>query len=338
MKGNIAQKPRLKNLDDLFLLNEKANVPIQQEVQGNSKRIQSTIAIKDLMPFKGHPFRLYGGERLDDMVDSIKKSGILVPVIVRKSSAGFEILSGHNRVHAAGLAGLNRVPVIMLENITDDEAWIYVIETNLIQRSFSDMPHSEKAAVIATQHSKLFSQGKRNDILNALQSIEKSHCNNENGTSSQVAEKFHSDRKVAEMYSLSRDTVARYLRIYKLIAPLKARLDNDEFAFIPAVDLSFLKEQEQSLLDKCIDLNGFKVDMKKAGLLRQYSEAGKLSEDSIYLILSGETKTAGKKRRSYAFKIKPVIYKKYFTEQLKPPEVVAIIEKALDFYFQNKDK
>jgi len=86
-----------------------------------------------------------------------------------------EILSGHNRVNAAKLARLETVPAIMLENVSDAEAWIYVVEANLMQRSFSDMPHTEKAAVIAIQHSKLFSQGKRNDILAELKTLENPH-------------------------------------------------------------------------------------------------------------------------------------------------------------------
>jgi ParB family chromosome partitioning protein len=332
------KKPYLKNLDELFGLSDGIIPKTQEEtLQENKKRNQSTLPISALTPFKGHPFHLYEGERLDDMVASIKNNGVLIPIIVRTVGDCFEILSGHNRVNAAKLAGLERVPVIPLENISDEEAWMYVVETNLMQRSFADMAHSEKAAVIATQHSKLFSQGKRNDILKQLEILDNPHSNNENRTFPQVAEKLHSDRKVAEMYSLSRDTVARYLRIDKLIQPLKTRLDNDEFSFIPAVDISFLKEHEQVLLDQCFSLNGFKVDMKKAALLRQFSESGKLDEVRISLILSGETRTAGKQRRSYSFKIKPKVYKKYFTEQLKPPEVEAIIEKALELFFQHNE-
>jgi ParB family chromosome partitioning protein len=199
------------------------------------------------------------------------------------------------------------------------------------------MSHSEKAAVIATQHSKLFSPGKRNDILNKLKMLENPRGNAENGTCSQVERRLTSIEKVGDTYSLSKDTVARYLRINHLIPQLKARLDNDDYAFIPAVTLSYLREPEQLLLDRCIGLNGFKVDMKKAGLLRQYSESDKLDEDSIYLILSGEISGTGKKRRSYSFKIKPKVYKKYFAEQLKPQEIEAIIEKALDYYYQRKE-
>jgi ParB family chromosome partitioning protein len=112
------------------------------------------------------------------MMESIRANGVLVPIL--------EILAGHNRINAVRIAGLSVVPAIVLENVPDDEALIYVIATNLTQRSFSDMAHSEKAAVIALQHSKLFSQGKRNDILNELKMLENPQDNKEAGTCAQV--------------------------------------------------------------------------------------------------------------------------------------------------------
>ena len=124
-----------------------------------------------------------------------------------------EILAGHNRVKAAKTAGLAVVPAIILENISDEEAWFYVVETNLMQRSFTDMSHSEKAAVIAAQHSKLFSQRKRNDILRELVDLEKSHEINDHKSLPQSGERLRTDRQVAAMYSLSKNTVARYLRV-----------------------------------------------------------------------------------------------------------------------------
>lgn len=151
-------------------------------------RQQTEIAIDQLAPFMYHPFRLYDGERLDDMVESVRKNGVLVPIITRKVGDSYEILSGHNRVNAAKLAGLEKVPAVILEDVPDDEAWIYVIETNLMQRSFADMAHSEKAAVIAMQHSKLFSQGKRNDILAEFKMLETPHEYREDGTFPQVGE------------------------------------------------------------------------------------------------------------------------------------------------------
>lgn len=289
--------------------------------------------------FKNHPFRLYEGERKTDMVDSIRDKGILQPLILRTKKDGrYEILSGHNRKYCGIEAGCSKAPVIIKKNLSDEEAWIYVIETNLIQRSFADMLHSEKAAVLNLRHSELFSQGKRNDILEELKMLENLHDIRENETCAQVGHKLKSRDIVANDYSLSRNTVARYLRINRLIPTLKEHLDNGAIAFIPAVTLSFLKEREQTLLDKCIELNGFKVDMKKADILRGYSDRGKLDDDNTYLILNGELGQPPKKKRAPTFKIKPKIYSRYFSAGQKAAEVEEVIEKALDFYFSHQNR
>ena len=105
------------------------------------------IPIEKVKAFKNHPFRLYEGERLDDMVQSVRDHGILNPVIVRKVYGGYEMLAGHNRMNAAQIAGMTEVPAIVKTDLSDEEAYVYVIETNVIQRSFTDLAPSEKAAV-----------------------------------------------------------------------------------------------------------------------------------------------------------------------------------------------
>ena len=331
-------KPRLKNLDDLLLLNNNVN-PLEQsvpiiETQPHSKRAVISVAIEKLIPFKGHPFKLYEGERLDDMVASIKANGVLVPIIVRKIDTMLEILAGHNRVNASKLAGLTEVPTLILENISDEDAQAYVIETNLIQRSFSDMTHSEKAAVIALHHSKMFSQGKRNDILEQIKMLENPHEYKDNGTSPQVGEKLHADKKIAEMYGLSKNTIARYLRLQYLIPELKSQVDNDEIAFVAAVTLSFLKEDEQMLLADCMERNKLSVDIKKADLLRLFSEKGKLNGESIYKVLAGET--TPKPNRTPTVKIDKSVYSKYFKPNQPAKEVQETVERALELYFEQQ--
>ena len=135
------------------------------------------------------------------------------------------------------------------------------------------------------------------------------------------------------MYSLSKDTVARYLRINKLTPVIKTRLDNGDIAFIPAVTLSFLQEIQQQSLDKCMELNGFKVDMKKADVLRKFSEKGKLDDDSLYLILSGEVGQNPKPNRTPTVKVNKSVYVKYFRPEQPAKEVEEIVEKALALYF-----
>ena len=335
MAAKTNTKPRLKNLDDLFKLNDGVN-PLEQtvsmiETQPAHKRVIAIMPVDKLKPFDGHPFHLYEGDRLNDMVESIRANGVLVPIIVRCIDAVFEILAGHNRVNAAKMAGLNEVPAILLEKVSDEDAIMYVVETNLIQRSFADMTHSEKAAVIALHHSKMFSQGKRNDIIEQLKMLENPHGNRENERSPQVGAKLRTDEKVGNTYSLSKNTVARYLRISKLIPALKTRLDSGGIAFLSAVTISFLKEGEQSILEKCIEKHGLSVDMKKAEVLRQYSEKGKLNGDSAYQILSGET--VKKPNRTPTVKINKAAYAKYFKPNQSAKDIQGIVEKALEMYF-----
>lgn len=318
-------KRHLRNLDDLFNVNDGGN-------QQGTRRSVVSIEIARLKPFKNHPFRLYEGERLQDMVESVRLNGILVPIIVRKNDASLEILAGHNRVNAAKQAELTEVPAIVLENISDDEALVYVVETNLIQRSFADMTHSEKAAVIALHHSKMFSQGKRNDILEQLKMLENPHGDGEKSTLSQLATKFRTYERIGENYNLSRDTVARYLRINQLIPTLKSRLDCGSLAFIPAVTLSFLKDGEQESVDDCMNQHKFTVDMKKADMLRDFSEKDKLDNENVLKILSGET--TQKSNRTTTIKINKAVYTKYFKPEQSVKEIQEIIEKALKAYFE----
>jgi ParB family chromosome partitioning protein len=242
-------------------------------------------------------------------------------------------------VNAAKLAGLDEVPVIILENISDEDARAYVIETNLMQRSFSDMTHSEKAEVIALHHSKMFSQGKRNDIIAQLKMLENiqeetpenPHEHGDNETYSQVANKKKTISKVGQEYGLSKDTVARYLRIHVLIMEIKIMLDDGNIAFLSAVTLSYLKIEEQTLLVDSMERNALSVDMKKADALRQYSEKGKLNGESVYKILMGNA--APKPNRTPTVKIGKAVYARYFTPNQPAKEVQATVEKALEMYF-----
>ncbi len=322
-------KPRLQNIDEMFGLDGT-------EAPGAGKNAIVPVRIDKLTPYSGNPFRLYDGERFEDMTASIKTNGVLVPVIIRKVGETLEILAGHNRVEAAKAAGLAEVPAVILEDVSDEDAMVYVIETNLIQRSFSEMTHTEKAAVIALHHSKMFSQGKRNDILEQLQILEKPHEYREIGTCAQVGHKLKSREVVASEYNLSRNTVARYLRIAQLTPELKARLDNNDFAFISAVTISFLKAEEQKLLDACMESGNSSVDMKKADMLRKLSEEGKLDSESVKRVLTGEAEP--KEKRSQTVKLSNAIYVKYFKPNQPAKEVQSVVEKALELYFAQNNE
>ena len=136
------------------------------------------LPIKKIRPFHDHPFHLYEGDRLEDMVASVREHGILNPVIVQEIDGGYEMLSGHNRMNAAKLVGLKEIPAIVKTDLSEEEAYVYVIETNLMQRSFSDLLISEKAAVLKARYEKGACQGKQNDILKEMLSIDLLFINN----------------------------------------------------------------------------------------------------------------------------------------------------------------
>lgn len=343
-------KPRLNNLDELFKLNEdNSNQPVRPTLVPVSTE-EAFPEIRDtvftILPFSlmddypDHLFRLYTGQRKDDMTESIRGKGILQPLILRAKEDGrYTILSGHNRKYNGIDAGLDKAPVIIKYNLTDDEAQMYVIETNLLQRSFADMLPSEKAAVLATYHSKMFSQGKRNDILAELKMLENPHDTSENSTSAEIRKSSDTRKTLAQEYGLKASQIAYYLRVHQLIDPLKIRFDNGEFQISVAADLSFLKETEQKTVDRCMELNEFKVDGKKTTALRGYSERGKLNEDNIYLILNGELGQPPKKKRTPTVKIKPKVYSLYFSPGQKASEIEEVVEKALALYFsQNRNR
>ena len=183
------------------------------------------------------------------------------------------MLAGHNRQNAAAIAN-RELPCIVKENLSDEDAWIYVIETNVLQRSFSEMLPSEKAAVLALRYSKMICQGRRNDIIEELKKLENPDEIKENSTSGTQCHRTKSRDILGAEYDLKGRAVANYLRINELITPLKRRIDDAEFPIVAAVQLSFLTEQEQQMVDDVLSENEYKVNEGKAVLLREYT--GKL--------------------------------------------------------------
>jgi len=325
--------PKLSSIDELLLLSEQSQAPLEQ-----SGGIQ-TVPINKIRMYKDHPFRLYDGERLADMVSSIESNGILIPVILRtieddENGCDHEMLAGHNRMNAAQMLGHELLPAIVKRNLTDEEALMYVVETNVLQRSFSDMFPSEKAKVLALRYSEMFSQGKRNDIIRELKTLENPQYDRENETSALLGHKLKSRDIVAQEYGLSKNTVARLLRIDKLIPPLKNLVDESKLGLYPAVNLSYLDETEQQTITEVLSQNEYKVDMKKAELLRQYS--GQLTDEQAARILSGEATRKPRNKTQAPFKLKHKVYAKYFTSAHKTSEVEEIIDKALNMYFANQ--
>ena len=251
--------PRIKSIDDLLGLDAAEESPIEPtpSVSLPTKNTIITLPPQAIRAFRGHPFRLYEGDRLNDLVESISEHGVLNPAIIRKierDEDGFEyeMLAGHNRQNAAAIAN-RELPCIVKENLSDEDAWIYVIETNVLQRSFSEMLPSEKAAVLALRYSKMICQGRRNDIIEELKRLENPDEIRENPTSGTQCHRTKSRDILGAEYDLKGRAVANYLRINELITPLKRRIDDAEFPIVVAVQLSYLTEQEQKMVDDGTD-------------------------------------------------------------------------------------
>lgn len=289
--------------------------------------------------FPNHKFKLYEGQQLTDMVDSIRQFGILLPIILWHTEDGrYIILSGHNRRNAAQLAGLTKGPVIIRENLTQDEAVLIVTETNLRQRSFADMSHSERAYCLAQHYEAMKCQGKRNDLLTEIEILLNSHESEVSDTSAEVQHRLKSRDKIGQEYGLSRDKVAKYIRISNLVESLMAKLDGEEISFLAAYDLSFIENSEkQQQIANLLESDSYKIDMKKAELLRSYYETGKLTDSAIVQILSGEKNRKPKSSKPQPFKVKPAVISKYFSAEQSPKEIEETIDKALALYFENQN-
>ena len=247
--------PRIRSLDDLLGVARKVENTAAAEdkpAQPGNNEIQM-LSPEIIRGFRGHPFRLYEGERLNDLVESISENGVLVPAIVRKiepdeNGFEYEMLAGHNRQNAA-IAAKRPLPCIIKENLSDHDAWIYVIETNVLQRSFSEMLPSEKAAVLALRYSKMICQGRRNDIIEELKKLENPDEIRENKTCGIDCHKSKSRDVVGAEYNLKGRAVANYLRINELSVALKIRIDDGEFTIAAAVQLSYLAQEEQQMVE-----------------------------------------------------------------------------------------
>jgi len=278
------------------------------------------ININQLVPFANHPFKLYEGQRFADMVESVRANGVMTAIIVRPipDSDTYEILSGHNRVNAAREAELETVPAIIREELTDDEAMFIVTETNLFQRSFNDMKHSEKAIVIAVHYEAMKKKsGYRSDLIEGVG----------DATCSLIGNRSRSMDKLAEQQGLSRNTIARYLRVNEMISGLKEKLDKGDFGIYAAVSLSYLRESEQGLLNDILGEKG-NVGIRQADRLRKASAERKLKKGDIEQILNPEKPVVK------PFKFKSELVSEFFNGNESEEEIGNTIVEALRAYLK----
>lgn len=290
------------------------------------------IPVEQLIPYHNHQYTLYEGERRDDMVESIREHGVMTPIICRphpdEDKVGmYEILIGHNRWNCSRLAGLEYVLGIIKENLSDEDAQTYVDESNLLQRGFNELKISEQARVISQRYFEMFSQGKRNDIINEIRML---------SGDAPLEKKSNSREKVGEEYGLSRNTIARLVRISKLIDNIKQWIDDKSISVRAGVELSYLDEDAQSLL---YDFNSnedgtmkYKISEAQAKDLRILYDDCKKAEDKLNTTMISRVLVVKKKKPDKKISVKPDTYLKYFKDK-NADEVQEILEQALQQYF-----
>jgi len=277
------------------------------DLNNNDKDIKQ-VKTYLLIPFKNHPFKLYEGNKLNDMVESIKEYGILSPVIAREieNKEELELLSGHNRVNAAKIIGLETVPTI-IKNVDDDTAQIIVAEANFMQRQ--DFLPSERAKAYKMQLDALNRQGKKRDI---------DKCSN--GTYVET-----SREEVAKNNDTSASQIRRYIRLNYLTEELLNMVDENILGFRPAVEISYLSSESQKTIESLIKNQNIKISLKQAETLKiKEGEIGRLSLDIILEVLSDKNKS----NKKIAIPLAKI--KKYFDKDIDEDEIINKIIELLE--------
>ena len=301
----MSAKPRdlgMTPLDDLFSTDEsRAEAQLEKVV---------TLNPADISDFPNHPFKVKQDEAMAEMVDSVKRYGVLVPALVRpKADGGYEMVAGHRRKCAATLAGITEMPCIV-RNLTDDEATIIMVDSNLQRETI--LP-SEKAFAYKMKLEAMKRQGQRSDL-----------------TSAPLEPKLKGSRSNEELAASSPDSrsqIQRFIRLTELIPSVLDMVDSGKIAFRPAVELSYLsKEQQQSLYDtmECEDCT---PSLAQAIKLKEFSRDGKLSTEVILSIMQEE-----KPNQREQFKMSKERISKYFAPGTPAQKIEDTIIKALELY------
>jgi len=282
--------------------------------QSGSIRSVIQIPLEHLKPFPDHPFKLYEGQQLEDLIRSIQANGVLTPIIVRQSNDGtYEILAGHNRVNAAREAGLDKIPATVCEPESEEDARILVIESNFNQRSPKDMKHSELANSLYMWNEALKKKpGYRSDLAEAE-------------TGSQSDNRSRTMHLIGDRYGLSQSTVARYIRVAQLSPELQTFLDDEKISMSVAVHLSYLRTSEQSIVQQLLE-SGNKINASQAQVLKGRSREHELSKDEILQIIESKPRPSRKR----PIKISDDLFTRYFTEEQSQEDIENIIARALE--------
>lgn len=295
----------LNSYDDIFSTEESRQEEQREQVQ--------QIPIGELFPFKNHPFKVLDDDSMSDTVESVKQYGVLSPLIARpRPKGGYEIISGHRRQHAAELAGLETLPVIVRE-MSDDAAVILMVDSNLQREHI--LP-SERAFAYKMKLDAIKNQGARSDL-----------------TSPQVASKFRSDDEVAKGQGISGDTVRRFIRLTNLIPELLDMVDNKTVSFNPAVELSYLSpEQQQEVIRAMDDTQNF-PSVSQAKRIKKLAQDGTFTTETVVAIMGEE-----KKSELDTVTIKNDTLKKYFPRSYTPKQMEDTIIKLLEQWQKKRQR
>lgn len=270
------------------------------------------LKTKDLYPFPDNPFHVAEDETLSELAESIKEFGIVTPIITRpkEDGDGYEVIAGQRRVRASELAGINTVPAFVLP-LDRDRAIITLVDSNLQRENI--LP-SERAFAYKMKSEAMKRQGFRTDL-----------------TSSQVVTKLRTDDKVAQGFGVGRMTVQRFIRLTELIPPILQMVDEGKIALTPAVELSFLKKDEQENLFATMESEEATPSLSQAQRMKQLSQSGRLDMDTIFAIMTEE-----KGNQKETLKINTSKLKKYFPKNTKPKQMEETIIKLLERELQRK--
>ena len=271
------------------------------------------MPLSDLHPFEGHPFKVLDDELMEQTVESIKQIGVVLPLIVRPDpEGGFEILSGHRRLHAAQLAGLETVPVIVKE-MDDDAAIIFMVDSNLQRENIlpSERAFSYKMKLEAMKH-----QGQRGDL-----------------TSDQVGQKSWAVNQLADDANESKTQVQRFIRLTNLIPEILDMVDEKKIAFNPAVELSYLKPSEQKEFLEAMDYAQASPSLSQAQRLKKLSQEGDCTLDAMCEVMNEI-----KKDELDHVTIKNEVLRKYFPKSYTPKQMQDTIIRLLEKWQRSKQR
>ena len=270
------------------------------------------LKTKDLYPFPDNPFHVAEDETLSELAESIKEFGIVTPIITRpkEDGNGYEVIAGQRRVRASELAGINTVPAFVLP-LDRDRAIITLVDSNLQRENI--LP-SERAFAYRMKSEAMKRQGFRTDL-----------------TSSQVVTKLRTDDKVAQGFGVGRMTVQRFIRLTELIPPILQMVDEGKIALTPAVELSFLKKDEQENLFATMESEEATPSLSQAQRMKSMSQSGQLDMDTIFAIMTEE-----KGNQKETLKINTSKLKKYFPKDTTPKQMEETIIKLLERELQRK--